>query len=325
MGVKKKGAPPQPTDDDDALDTALDTHVKTILTEAQEDDGDDSEIVVDDDDDDEPGQTTTTRDAKKKSRWAEHTEARRVAEERNAQLERDLATERARVAAIEQRQPVAVPQGQETPDQYFARIEKGILEQKKTLRKQFDRLKDKATEEDTDLFQEQYEALDMRSKELAAQKVHFTATERARRDAPDPMAQATQNHVITNYPDLANNKNALRFATALLEQTVVERELTTGRAEAPNMQLLDEVLKKTRKRFFPNSPQNGGSTTSERTIRSRFSGPPKGPASGGGGNGGPRTVVMTPADKRMARTQYPKLDPDKAYKLWAKNTSAQED
>lgn len=317
---KRGGDAPEGTEE--SIESSIDSHVANILSDAEGDeDADRIEVSLDDDDDDQTPGTPGTRDEKKKTKWAEHTAARTEAEERARNAEAQLATERARVAAMEQarQQPAAPTRPQQTPEEFFKAKEDDLRRRRSDIRKTYDRLDKKTiTDEDNDRFADQWETLDQEGRELSAQKVHFFASARAAQNRPDPIATAVESHVTMNYPEMVGHAQANNYAAAQLDIARLELEATTGQPVRPSMKMLDEALQKARKRFFPHLAKD--SKAPSKTVQSRFSGPPAGPRGNANGNqnGGRRTITMGKHERQMAAARYPNLSPDKANKAWAK-------
>lgn len=274
------------------------------------------EVTVDDDDEpdiDVPGEVPT-RDEKKKNRWREHTEARVAAETRASELERQLAEERGRAQAFYEAQRQQ-PQQQQQVDP-FAQQEQAILQEIDHLRKDFVNMDTaKMSSEDVERYHKRWRDLDTAHKTIITRREIQRATPQQQ---PNTMAQAAETHVRVNYPELAENAVALQYTNGLLIQAQAERTRQTGRQEPPTMQMLDAALKQTRRALSlgPKDPPTAA-------VKARFSGMPA--TQSGAQPNGKKTVQLGKAERSMARTRWPKLDPDAAYKRFAKEMAEDDD
>lgn len=273
------------------------------------------EVSVDDDEEPEidiPGEVPT-RDEKKRNRWKEHTEARVAAETKAAELERQLAEERGRAQALYEAQRQQ-PQQQQDP---FAAQEQMVLKEIENLRKDFANMDStKLSNEDVERFHGRWRDLDTAHKTIITRREIRNAT--AQQPQPNTMAQAAEVHVRMNYPELADNAVALQYTNGLLIQAQAQRARQTGRNEAPTMQMLDEALKETRRALSlgPKAPPS-------QAVKARFSGMPA--TQSGASQNGKKTVQMGKDERAMARARWPKLEPEKAYRLFAKEQADRND
>lgn len=267
------------------------------------------EITVDldaPDEADEADEGGPSRDEKRKSRWTQNVEARRQAEERAQQIERENAELRGRLTALEQR-PQYVPQqpAQQQPQaDPYAEEEKRILRDMDDLRRDFSRLdKAKMTDEDGERFQRRWQEYDTAHKTIIARREaeRIAKAQAGAQPVIDPAGQAAVGHVRMNYPDIADNELAMNYAVTVLQQKVLERaRVNGGRREPPTMQMLDHALQLARKEFGTGPAQITNAT------RAKFSGMPAMQNGSNGKTNGSRVVkrVLTKTEKKMAEQRF---------------------
>lgn len=294
-----------------------DEMVEKLTADVEEEVKDDEGVMQIPLDDDEaevdiPGEPPT-RDEKRRNRWAEHKQAREAAEQRATDLERQLAEERGRAQAMEAaRQYQQAPQPQQDP---FAEQERMILAEIQNLRKDYGRLDTtKVDQEDIDRFQKRWMDLDTAHKTVITRREIARAQQQ--QQPANPQAQATEVHVRMNYPEIADNAVALQYTHGLLIQAQAERTRKTGRQEPPSMQMLDEALKKTRTALGI-----GPSPAPSAATRARFSGVSGSSQGAPAQSNGRRMGQISKEERSMARARWPKLEPEKAYKLFLREQS----
>lgn len=274
------------------------------------------EVSVDDDDEPEidiPGEVPT-RDEKKRNRWAEHKAKTEAAEAKAVELERQLAEERGRTQAFQDAQRQMPQQQQADP---FVAQEQMVLKEIENLRKDFANMDStKLSQEDVERFHGRWRDLDTAHKTIITRREIRNA--QAQQQPPNTVAQAAEVHVRMNYPELADNAVALQYTNGLLIQAQAQRQRQTGRAEPPTMQMLDEALKETRRALSlgPKAPPS-------QAVKARFSGMPA--TQSGASSNGRKTVQMGKDERAMARARWPKLEPEKAYRLFAKEQADRND
>lgn len=278
------------------------------------------EITVDLDAPDEPDDPLPSRDEKRKSRWTENVEARRQAEERAAQIDRENAELRGRLTALEQRpQQQFIPQPQQPQADPYDAEEKRIMQEMSDLRSDYARMdQSKLKDEDGERFQRRWFELDAKHKAVVARREFQKMQQQAPQpQAIDPAGQAAIAHVRMNYADIADNEAAMQYAVTVLQQKVLERARANGgRRESPSLQMLDQALQTTRKVFGTGPAQITDAT------RAKFSGMPAMQNGSNGGRNGGRIIkrVLTKGEKKMAEQRFDyivkKKGPEAAHAAW---------
>jgi hypothetical protein len=311
---------------DDTNQQTLDEEARSIVSGAsaetdQEDDADEPEA----------SEGTPNRDEKKRNRWRENVEARKAAEARTLDLERQLAEERGRQQAAgaiyEQQQRQAYAQQQGQWDQPFNDEEKRLLERMEMLRNTYAKLESaKITQEDANRYNNEYVQLDgYRQQVITQREIRRAQLMAMQQPGPNPGAQAAEMHIRMNYAEIADNPVALHYAQGELMRIQASRARMNGnRPVAVDMKMFDEALSATRKAFGGGGPGQ----KQQQNERAMFSGV----ASNGAGepaaaNGKQKLSrqTMTKADRSMARNMYPKETPEKAYDIWLRKAGNRPD
>lgn len=262
------------------------------------------------------------RQQRRSNRFKEMTERARLADERAEKLERDLAEARQNQARFEGQfqqamQQVARPVGQGPQVDPMRAKWEDLNEQIGMYEQEHLRLinaKQMTPEEDRRL----------RSKvsDLAFQREQLN-TQIALRGAgyrpPDPMA-AQRAAFHAQHSDVMGDNNRRMWSEAKYNQLVAEGK-PTGMATA------NEAVEETRRHFKLGKYQNQQQSRRDSPMRAKTQGAAgrSGTREDGGKPEKPNVVRMTKSDMKMARARFPKLDPNDAYKKFAKEVMSQPD
>lgn len=159
----------------------------------------------------------------------------------------------------------------------------------------------------------QAQDFERRARDLEQRKYIAIARQNGAGQQVDPrqiQAMVEYNAIKAKYADIYSNEAALRWGDARLRQLAAEH----GGQMTPDVvyQLLDQAAEDTRQRFGLGNRQRRPAP--DAATRQRFSGVP----ARAGVNGGTReTVRMGRAEKKLAESLYPTMDPAKAWQKWA--------
>jgi len=325
MATKRNGRAPAIEADDNENDRVNELAEEVFQSAGSDQDNEDVEVELGDDDEEEdpaPVGTPGTRDAKRKSRWGELKESVERERAERERVERELAAERARsqtIVEMAQRQPATSSRQAPEEDPTIAE-EKKITADMRAEQENYRRMviaagKEGLPQEDHDRFHEKWSDLDSKRVDIRARRIarQTLAEERQRQpQAPTPEAQAAINHIVTKYPDLANDDTAMQHANALLQAEIAKTYRRTRQPVKPTIDMLDRALQETRREFGTAQPPPPSAAT-----KAKFSGMSTGQRAASGSNG-KRTVTLGKAERRMAVTRWPKLPPAEAYKRMAR-------
>lgn len=235
-----------------------------------------------------------TRKAKRASRAGKHKEL----EEKVATFEADASAREERESGYKrridelERDRQHGRQQQARPSDQFNDRRRHLFKQRDELYDSYESKRSHMTKEDEAEFKDRGNRLQSELNKIDHREVL----------AEQPVTTPAQQYVTTNYPDIAGNPSAARYAAG-------EWEAEIHNKAQPNRELVDKVMAKTRQRFgFVASP-----TPSEST-RAKFTGERRGVSS----RRERTSVVLGKAEKKMAVAAYKDLEPEEAYKRFAK-------
>lgn len=164
------------------------------------------------------------------------------------------------------------------------------------------------TDEERNQYLREAKELDDEQYELRFKKYGSTPQPQQPVQQEAPQVQALK----YKYGDVITNQRATAWATGQMQATLAEREHQPTQEEA--MQILDEVMERTRQRF-----RIGSYSKSTDTSKKKFSGVGSDYSTPGGGRG-KAPVNLTDTEKSMARQFYSDTDlsEEEMYKKFAK-------
>lgn len=220
-------------------------------------------------------------------------------EERDAQRERELAELRGRLDQAERMRQQPPPSDQGDP--FKARLDA-------VLKRQKDAYTSAQAETKAGTFTEErarhYEQV---AREIEEEKGTIFAERVLAQRAPVQRAQQAQQAWVNKYPEVYGNQRAYEYAEGSFKRKMAL--LKPG--EVPTNEMVDEVMQETMATF-----KIGPKPQPSRSEKERMSGLP---ASGGNG-GGPPSITLTPAMRRMAIAAYDHLPEQEAIKAWVAKT-----
>lgn len=220
-------------------------------------------------------------------------------EERDQQRERELAELRGRLDQAERTR--TQPSANDQVDPYKVRLDAVLQRQKDAFTAAQAEAKAGTFTEER---QRHYEQV---AREIEEEKGTIFAQRVLAAQAPVQRAEQAQQQWISKYPEVYANRNAYTYAEGSFKRKLAL--LKPG--EAPTNEMVDEVMRETMATF-----KIGPKPEPTRSERDRMSGLP---ASGGNG-GGPPSITLTPAMRRMAIAAYDHLPEQEAIKAWVAKT-----